>query len=168
MHVTMPELAFFFLTLPLCLWVAWTDLRFMTIHNRVNIAFFVIFAVSGLLLLPLEDFGLRIAVGGIALLVGFLLNAVRLMGGGDAKFLAATLPFIASHDLGRFAFVMSFCLLAAVVVHRVAQRIPAIRRATPEWISWSAGKRFPMGLGLATGLSGFLAIRAFNLPVAGG
>lgn len=168
MHLVMPELAFFFLTLPFCLWIAWTDLRFMKISNTVNLAVFGVFLVTGLFLLPLGDYGLRIGIAVIALIVGIVLNAMRAMGGGDAKFIAALIPFIDPSELVVFMFTLSVCLLAAVVVHRLGRALPPLRRATPDWVSWEKGRNFPMGLGLAGGLSFYLAIKAFNLPFGTG
>ena len=51
-------------------------------------------------------------------------------------------------------------LIAAFIVHRVAKRIPAVRRATPDWQSWER-RDFPMGLALGTGLAIYLALSAF-------
>lgn len=164
----MPELAFFVLTLPFAFWAAWSDLRDMKIRNRMNLALFAVFLVSGLLLLPLGDYLTRLGIAAAALVVGFVLNAIGKLGGGDAKFIAAFIPFIDPGRFSAFLMVLAMCLLAAVVVHRVAKRIPAITRATPHWVSWTRKSYFPMGLGLAPGFSLTLAIEAFNLPFGPG
>ncbi|NNU81250.1 hypothetical protein HMH01_12465 [Halovulum dunhuangense] len=160
----MPELAFFLLTLPISFWAAWSDLSRMKISNRLNLILAAVFVVSGIVLLPLGDYGVRLGIGVAALLVGFVLNQAGQVGGGDAKFIAAFIPFVAPQDIAPFFFTLSLCLLAAVAVHRSARAIPAVRNLVPHWKSWHVGRRFPMGLGLAAGFSLFLAIRAFNLP----
>ena len=151
--------------MPFTLFAAWSDLKYMKIWNGFNISVFCLFLVLGLILLPFGDYLTRIGIALAAFVIGFALNALRVMGGGDAKYIAAFIPFVAPQDLYFFFFVLSVCLLAAVVIHRVARAVPAIRIATPDWVSWSA-KKFPMGLGLSGGLSFYLAIRAFNLPVS--
>ncbi|MEM9231253.1 MAG: prepilin peptidase [Pseudomonadota bacterium] len=168
MTLVLPEAAFFALTLPFSLWVAWSDLKFMRISNRLNIVLFCVFLVAGMIFLPLDDYGLRIAIAVAALVIGFIANMLGVMGGGDAKYIAAFIPFIAPEALYEFLFIMSMCLLTAVLVHRLARATPAVRRYTPDWVSWQPGMRFPMGLGLSGGLSFYLAIVGFNLPFAPG
>jgi len=164
----MPELAFFVLTLPFALWAAWTDMRDMKIRNWMNLSLFGVFLVSGLLLLPFQDYLLRIGIALIALIIGFVLNMTKHLGGGDAKFIAAFIPFIAPANLSLLLMVMAMCLLASVVVHRIARRIPAITGLAPHWVSWTRKSYFPMGLGLGPGFSLTLAAGAFNLIVGQG
>ena len=49
-------------------------------------------------------------------------------------------------------------LLAALVAHRGARGMALIRRLTPDWKSWQAGKDFPMGLALSATLIAYLAL----------
>jgi prepilin peptidase CpaA len=44
------------------------------------------------------------------------------------------------------------------LTHRALGAVPAIRRATPEWVSWDRGKLFPMGVALAGALVVYLAL----------
>lgn len=167
--MTMPDAAFFFLTLPFSLWAAWGDLKRMKISNVFNLTLFAVFLVSGLILLPLSEYALRIGIGFAALVVGFVLNMRGNLGGGDAKYIAAFIPFVRPHDISLFFFILAFCLLAALVVHRAARAAPWVRAQAPDWKSWTAQK-FPMGLGLSGALSLYLAVRGFNLqlPIASG
>lgn len=81
-----------FVIFPLCMAVAaLTDMLSMTIPNRVS----VILAASFLVIAPLAGFGIaeigwHLAAGMIVLAVGFALFAANVMGGGDAKVLAAS------------------------------------------------------------------------------
>lgn len=137
----------------------------MRIPNKLNLALFAMFLILGLILLPFGDYATRIGIAAAAFFVGFVLNAVGVIGGGDVKYIAAMLPYIPPGDLGLFCFILAACLLAAVAVHRIARALPPIRRLVPGWKSWTAGKYFPMGFGLSGGLTAYLAVTAFNLRV---
>ncbi len=144
--------------LPICIWVAWSDLREMRIPNVSVLALAGVFVVVGLIALPFEVYYMRLLQLVIVLLAGFLVTSLGLVGAGDAKFAAAMAPFIAPGD-----YLMFFTLFAAVLVgswitHRSAGRVPAVRRATPDWISWDRGKLFPMGVALAGALVVYLAL----------
>ena len=164
---TFADYVLFVVALPFALWAAWGDLKSMRITNQLNILMFCAFLVTGLLVLPVQEYGIRVGIGVLALVIGFVLNAIGAMGGGDAKYIAAFMPFIAPPDIPYFFFLLALCLLAAVVVHKLAARIRPIKSAVPDWKSWQAGKKFPMGFALSGALILYLAIRAFNLPVGG-
>ncbi len=142
--------------LPICIWVAWNDMKFMKIPNKAVMALVIVFVAVGLLVLPLPDYLARLLQLVIVLVIGFILNMVGAIGAGDAKFAAAAAPFIAPGDLRTILYLFAAVLLAAVVTHRVARRVPAVRRLTPDWESW-ARRDFPMGLALG-GTLGFYLI----------
>lgn len=131
---------------PIAFYVAWTDLAFMKITNKAVLALLVVFAVVGLLALPFDAYLWRYAHFGVVLVVGFVLNAVGLMGGGDAKFAAAMAPFVALGDWFIFFWIFSVTTLAAFVVHRMVMK-SSLRERTPDWKSWQS-KQFPMGFAL--------------------
>jgi len=162
---TFADFVLLVVALPFALWAAWGDLKSMRITNQLNMLLFCAFLVTGLLVLPVQEYGLRVGIGILALIIGFFLNAIGAMGGGDAKYIAAFMPFIAPPDIPYFFFLLALCLLAAVIIHKFAGRISAIRSVVPDWKSWQAGKKFPMGFALSGALILYLAVRAFNLPV---
>ena len=164
-YPTFADYVLFVVALPFALWAAWGDLKSMRISNQLNMLMFCAFLVTGLLVLPVQDYGMRVGIGILALVIGFVLNAIGAMGGGDAKYIAAFMPFIAPPDIPFFFFLLALTLIAAVVVHRLAGAIGPIRRMAEDWKSWSVGKKFPMGFALSGALILYLAIRAFNLPV---
>lgn len=133
---------------PICIYVAYSDVKSMRIPNPSVAALFVVFALVGLIALPFEDYLWRYAHLVIALLIGMGLNAGGLVGAGDAKFIAAAAPFVAVGDLTRIALIFATALLAAWITHRVAKH-SGLRRLFPNWESWSQEKDFPMGLALA-------------------
>ncbi len=81
----------FALVYPLCLaWAAKTDILSMTIPNRLTLGLAVMFLPLGIMLhLSLTQWGVHLGLGLTGLAVGILLFALRFMGGGDAKLIAA-------------------------------------------------------------------------------
>ena len=140
---------------PICLWVAWSDLRGMRIPNKAVVALFAVFAVTGLFTLPFDIYLWRYSHLAVVLAVGFLLNMGGLMGAGDAKFLAAAAPMVAYRDFPEMVVILSVTLFAGFIAHRIARATP-LRRLAPEWQSWSTGQRFPMGYPLAGALVAYL------------
>lgn len=146
-------LPFLIAAAPLLLLAGLSDLRTMTIPNWISIALIAAFVVLGLLFLPFSDYLWRLLAAIIVFVIVFIMNALRLIGGGDAKLAAAFSPYIATHDYGAFLFLMAVAGVLTLIAHRVAGRIPAIRRATPDWKSWTAGRHFPYGVTICvTGL----------------
>ncbi len=105
-----------FIIFPLCMAItAFSDLLSMTIPNRVSI----ILCAAFLLLAPFAGLGLEAIawhmLGAlIVFLVGFALFAARVMGGGDAKVLAASaLWFGFGPDL--FAYLIHVTLIGGAL-----------------------------------------------------
>ncbi len=142
--------------LPVALWIAWSDLKFMKITNRAVLILVAIFLVFGLIALPFETWLWRLGQLAVVLLVGFIANALRLIGGGDAKYAAAIAPFVAPGDARAVLILFAVMLLAAFVTHRIFARISAVRTLTEGWKSWEVGKDFPMGLALSGTLATYL------------
>lgn len=146
------------LALPICVWVGLSDLRQMKIPNVAVLALTALFLVAGLIVLPFETYLWRLAALAIVLVAGFVITSLGLVGAGDSKFAAAMAPFVASGDYLFFLALFSLVLIASYATFRGASRVPAVRRATPHWISWEQGKQFPMGVALAGALVIYLAI----------
>lgn len=144
---------------PVALWVAWSDMKFMRIPNTAVIALALGFLLFGPVALPLADWGWRWTHLAVVLALGFAVTAAGLAGAGDSKFAAAMAPFFAAGDL-RFALALfAGTLLAAFAAHRLMRALPAFRSATADWASWTSPK-FPMGLALAGTLVLYLAAAA--------
>ena len=140
---------FLLLCLPICAWVAWSDLKFMKIPNKAVMAVVAVFAFAGFVLIPAE-FWLWRWVNLVAVLaIGFVLNVAANVGAGDAKFAAAVAPYFAQRieHLQIALVLLAAFLLGAFAAHRLMRAIPAVRAATPDWVSWQR-KDFPMGLAL--------------------
>lgn len=147
--------------LPICLYVAFTDMAQMRITNQSVIALALVFVVGGFFLMPFTDYLWRLAALGVVLVVGIVLNTAGALGAGDAKFMAAATPFIAIGDLRLLLALLMMTLLAAVVAHKTVKYTP-LRRLAPHWQSWEQGKKFPMGLALGPCLGIYLLLGAVH------
>ena len=152
-------LVFLLPSIPIGIWVAWSDMRFMKIPNKAVLALSAVFLLLGLFVLPWEAFLWRLLQAAIVLLLGFILNIVRALGAGDAKFAAAMATMIAAQDVGLVLVLFAGVLLAAFATHRLFKALPSMRRAFPDWKSWSHPK-IPMGLALSGTLLIYLSLGA--------
>ena len=143
-------------------WVTWSDLARMRISNSAVLALLAVFLVVGPFVLPFADWGWRWAHFAVVLLAGIVLNAGGILGGGDAKFLAAMAPFVALGDAAFFLILLATTMVASYVGHRAFRGLPLARRLAPDWQSWDAGKKFPMGVPLALTLVIYLALAALG------
>ena len=134
--------------IPLALWIALSDMKRMKIPNLASILMIAAWATLGFMAFPLATWGWGWAIMGIALAIGILGNAISLFGAGDAKFAAAMAGVFVTADPGRLAILVCAAMIGALVTHRIARAIPAVRAATPTWESWTR-RDFPFGLALA-------------------
>lgn len=143
--------------LPIAAWVIWTDLTEMRIPNKAVLCLVALYAVIGALTLPMAVFALSwLNLLGM-LIIGFLLSAAGGFGAGDAKFAAAMAPFVALGDLMSFGLILGTLTIGTFIGHRLARMVPAVRAATPGWVSWER-RDFPFGIALAPALIVYLAL----------
>lgn len=153
---------FLLFCLPICAWVAWSDLKTMKIPNNAVFALVSVYFFVGLALIPLDVWLWRWVSLVVVLIIGFILNAVANVGAGDAKFAAAAAPFVAQQigDLQIVLILFAAFLLGAFTAHRLLRSIPAVTAMAPDWVSWKR-KDFPMGLALVGTLITYLVLSAF-------
>ncbi len=144
------------LALPICLYVAFSDMRDMRIPNQMVVALFFVYAVVGLIVLPLDVYAWRYAHLIVVLVAGIALNAGGALGAGDAKFAAAAAPFIHLGDVQLLMALFAANLLAAFTAHRIG-KYSALKNIAPHWESWTNPK-FPMGLALGGTLALYLGL----------
>lgn len=150
MNLTLSEIFWLMpFVLPIAIWVAWSDLKFMRIPNKAVLVLTIVFLLVGFVALPWDVYLWRLLHLAVVLVIGFILNFFRLVGGGDAKYAAAMAPFFASADVTKALILYAAMLLGAYVSHRIFKWLPFVRRMTPDWKSWDTGKDFPMGLALS-------------------
>lgn len=145
LHVMLVLLPF---VLPIAIWVAWSDMKFMKIPNKAVLTMLAVWALVGWIAVPFNLYLWGFALAVILLVVGFVANASGLLGAGDAKFAAAMAPFFVGGDLRVILALFAACLIGAFATHRIARALPPIRRMTADWASWTHPK-FPMGLALS-------------------
>jgi prepilin peptidase CpaA len=154
MHTsTWTALWFLPFVLPIAIWVSWSDMKFMKIPNTAVVALTLVFAVVGLVALPLEDWAWRWTHLLVILSIGFVLSAMGWLGAGDAKFAAAMAPFFALEDLRFILALYAAGSIGAFFSHRILRTVGSVRSVAPDWQSWTRTD-FPMGLAL----SGMLVI----------
>lgn len=153
-------LVFLCLVAPVALYVCWSDLKFMKIRNGAGRLLLAIFFVAGLLVLPVEVWAWRWLHFAVVLAIGFLLHLSAGVGAGDVKFAAASAPFVALEQAALIPLLFTAFLLGAFTMHRLARSIPAVRRQTPDWVSWTR-KDFPMGLAISGTIVCYLVFAAF-------
>ena len=134
-------------------------MRSMKIPNMATDFLLLYYAVIGLIALPFYDYLWHWSHFAVVLAIGILMNAAKVLGAGDAKFMAAAAPMVAYADLRLVFALLASCLLAGYVTHRIA-RLSFIRKMTPHWESWDTGRKFPMGLPLSMTLLFYLLIVA--------
>lgn len=149
---------------PVVVWLSFTDLSRMRIPNRAVLALFALFALGGLALAAWGawgwgDWAWRWANLAVVLVIGMALNAVGLIGAGDAKLAAVAAPFVAVADLGTVLMLYAGMVLAAWILHRIAKHSFG-PRLWPDWKSWTSGKRFPMGVAIGATLIAYLGLAA--------
>ena len=142
---------------PFCIWAAFSDLKTMTIPNRLSIWMVAAFLVPALFTLAPVTILWHLLAAALTLVAGFLMNAMRMMGGGDAKFGAAMAPYVFLDSIEKFTLTLGLFLFAALLSHRIARRIPTLRNLAPDWVSWNAGRNVPMGYAMAGALIWYLA-----------
>jgi len=157
------------LIFPLCMSIAAiSDLLTMTIPNRVSLAL----AVSFLVLAPIfglsfTEIAMHLAGASAVFFVCFALFALNVMGGGDAKLLAAAaLWFGFDSSLVVFliyvAFIGGAVTFLIVLFRSQSSTIMAIGLPLPN--SLITAKKIPYGIAIAIG--GILAFPGSSLVIA--
>jgi prepilin peptidase CpaA len=173
-----PEQATIFglLTLPVTVWVIYTDVTTMKIKNVAVLAMLGIFAVAGLFLLPLSEYAWRWSHFAVVIVIGYLMHVASLpIGAGDAKYAAAIAPFVAIEDTGEVAVLFFVLTVALLVLFFVARSVLSFWSSGPNW-TWvkaeaggttALGKtrevmrlKTPFGLALASTISSYFLLAA--------
>ncbi|NBE08029.1 A24 family peptidase [Paragemmobacter ruber] len=147
--------------LAICIWVAWSDMKFMKIPNTAVLTLAAVYVVIGPIALPFGAWLWGLALGAIVLAVGFVASSLRLVGAGDSKFAAAMAPFFTETSPAFVFILFGICLLAAFTAHRLMRSVRPFRAASADWASWTHAK-FPMGLALAGTLCFYFLLALLN------
>jgi prepilin peptidase CpaA len=142
---------------PISAFVVWSDFRANRIPNTTVYLLAGCFVVVGLIALPFEAYLWRLLQGVVVLVIGFLLYQFRGIGAGDVKFAAAAAPLVAPGDAQLVMLLFACTLVASYATHRLFRAVPAVRRETPDWTSWTR-RDFPMGFALGGALVFYLLL----------
>lgn len=151
----------FALVYPVCLlWASWTDAMTMTIPNRLNMILAAAFVPVGCLVhLSLVDWGWHIGLAAAGLVLGMICYALRFMGGGDAKLIAAAALWF--DKTGFFALLIYTALAGGVLTLGLL----AVRKAfwlyahkAPPWLQQHLEPKGDIPYGIAICVGGLFAI----------
>lgn len=151
---------------------ALSDLKSLTIPNRISLvllaAFAILAPVAGM---PLEQIGMHVAAFALVLSVGIAFFAFGWFGGGDAKLLAAGALWVGFDQLLPFIFYTTAfggVLILAIVLYR--QLVPA-ESVAARGVEWATRLHkhdggVPYGIAIASSaLTVFPATALFSLVV---
>lgn len=130
------------------------DLLTMRIANSVSLglvgAFLVIALIAGM---PAQEMLLHLAVGAGLLVAGMLLFSLNLVGGGDAKLLAAAGLWIGYEQLVPFLLYVTIFGGALALLLLAYRRFPAAALPLPTWAArlHAEGEGMPYGIAIAAG-----------------
>lgn len=132
------------------------DALSFTIPNWISLALIAAFPAAALATgLPLAAFGVHLAVGFAALVLGMIMFALRWVGGGDAKLFAAVALWVGWP--GAATFVLGAALaggaLAVVLVLARSAAVRPLMLMGPTWMAKLAepGEGVPYGVAIAAG-----------------
>jgi prepilin peptidase CpaA len=136
--------------LPIAIWAALNDLKSMKIPNKAVLALAAVWPLLGWLAVATwTAWFWGFALMAIVLVVGYLMYMTGTFGAGDAKYCAAMAPIFVGADIVWVLMLIAGCMIGALITHRILKRIPAVQRMTPDWLSWSTRRYFPLGFALS-------------------
>ena len=111
------------------------DLFTMKIPNKISILLVAAFALAALYIaMPVETVLMHVGIGLLVLAVGFVLFSMNLLGGGDAKLMAAGALWMGpEHALFYVAYVTIFGGFLSVAILAYRKLVPARVTSLPTW-----------------------------------
>lgn len=141
------------------------DLFTMRIPNVISIALIGGFVALALLTqMPLETFGLHVICALGVLLLTFVLFAFNLLGGGDAKLMAAGALWMGSSQILPFiVFTTMFGGLLCLLILSYRRMVPADLWPLPGWAQRLHTVGGPVPYGIAIAASGLMVFPSTEL-----
>ncbi len=130
---------------------ATSDARRLLIPNQICLSIAILYPAHVLTVGSGVEWAYAIAIAAATLVVGFLLFAVRYVGGGDVKFLSATILWAGAEYLVPFWLVMSLTGGGLAVVIWGHNRFVAIRAPAGVPTKPIAARPIPYGIAIAAG-----------------
>ena len=141
------------------------DLFTMKIPNRIPLALVCSFVVVAMLVrMPLELFGMHLAVGFAILAVTFTLFAFNLFGGGDAKLIAAGAVWMGpDHIIDYLLFITLFGGALSLLILGYRNWVPAGALPLPGWARRLHANKGPIPYGIAIAAGALVVFPATTL-----
>jgi prepilin peptidase CpaA len=144
------------MTFPVAMaFAAANDLFTMKIPNRISLALIGAFvAIAVLTRMPLEAFGIHVAIALGVLAATFVLFWMNMLGGGDAKLMAAGALWMGpDHIIEFLAYVTAFGGVLAIAMLAYRSFLPANAFPLPGWARrlHKTGEGIPYGIAIAAG-----------------
>lgn len=149
--------------LALVLSAAFSDAVTFTIPNWISLTLLALFPVAGLAAgLSIPTLALHLALGFGALVVGAGMFAMRWVGGGDAKLIAAVLLWLGLPAMPQFliATAMTGGSLAITLLMLRSVHFRAVVALGPRWVSRLADSNQGIPYGVAIAVGALFAISA--------
>ena len=134
------------LVIPVLLIAAASDLRHLRIPNNLSLVALALFACC-IFFLPYQEVLLRLLFASLVFVIGFLLFAFRIVGGGDVKLFSALILFIPTQSLSQFGYVFSTSLLIGIIIMISLRNLPL--DLGHNWLSLRTRNALPMGISIA-------------------
>lgn len=169
-----PPAAILGLVLPvLMLAAAARDVTSFTIPNWIPLGLGLAFPLAALVFgFDARTLVVHLAIGGLGLIIGMGLFALRGIGGGDAKLLAAAMLWLGWPATASFLLITALAggLLAAVLIAVRSAGLRPLVSAGPAWVARLArpGEGVPYGLAIAAGALIVFPQTPFATPFAAG
>lgn len=129
------------------------DLFTMKIPNKISMVLVAAFCAAVLVIgMPWQTALMHIGVGAGALAFGFMLFSVNLLGGGDAKLMAAGALWMGlDHVFPYLIYITFFGGMLSLIILFYRRFIPAMNWPLPEWAHklHASGTGIPYGLAIA-------------------
>lgn len=129
------------------------DLFTMKIPNVISLALIAAFAASALWIgMPYDTLLTYAGIGAATLVATFILFSMRMLGGGDAKLMAAGALWMGpEHILFYVAYVTIFGGMLSVAILLYRKFIPAGQLPLPDWAQklHTQGSGIPYGIAIA-------------------
>jgi prepilin peptidase CpaA len=144
------------MTFPVAMaFAAANDLFTMKIPNRISLALIGGFvAIAVMTRMPLESIGIHVAIALGVLAATFVLFWMNMLGGGDAKLMAAGALWMGpDHIIEFLAYVTAFGGVLAVAMLAYRSFLPANAFPLPGWARrlHKTGEGLPYGIAIAAG-----------------
>jgi prepilin peptidase CpaA len=129
------------------------DAATLTIPNWISLALVGLFPVVAICSgLDFTAVGVHLSIGFAALIVGMILFALNLIGGGDAKFFAAVALFVGLSDLASYVVIVVFAGSILALLLLAARRLNLLG-VSMDWLltRTRGGAVIPYGIAIAVG-----------------